>query len=92
MSSSLISRSKAQNGLNLASRPADAGTPGARRMALRLQYGSAAFSHRLACASDLRRNILTATVPWRCAPQWLRALAYDQYIHYYLTASAYTLT
>jgi len=72
MSSSLISRSKAQNGLNLASRPADAGTPGARRMALRLQYGSAAFSHRLACASDLRRNIshrhgamALRSAPWR---------------------------
>jgi putative transposase len=52
-----------------------AGTPGARRMALRLQYGSAAFSHRLARASHVRGNIPTATGPRRCAPQWLRALA-----------------
>jgi hypothetical protein len=34
----------------------DAGAPGARRMALRLQSGSAAFQHRLAGASNLRRN------------------------------------
>jgi hypothetical protein len=40
-----------------------------------LQYGSAAFQRRLACASHLRRNILTAIGPRRCAPQWLRALA-----------------
>jgi putative transposase len=37
-------------------------------------------SNRLACASDLCRNLLTATGPRRCALQWLHALARG-YIH-----------
>jgi putative transposase len=54
---------------------ADAGAPGARRMAARLQHRAAAFSHRLAHPGRARCSTLTATGPRRCATRRLRALA-----------------
>jgi len=51
------------------------GPSGAGRLAARLQPCAAAFADRLACARGLRRELLTAIGPRRCASQWLRASA-----------------